>query len=382
MKPEKRIERALTGLVMDKPFYAVLGLRLQYVKDDACPTLRTDGIQVRYGPAFLETLNDRQIVTAIAHEVLHCAMGHIWRLVEALYPDARLRNQAADYEANDIMVQANEAANQAGKAAPFEPIKNWLWDLRFRGMSAEQIYRILEKEKREGKGKDDGEPTFGEFEAPKTDAKGKPVDQKQVQREWEGATVWAAAYCAKGDVPAALRSRVHKLTHDAVDWKAIMRAFVTRAFDDYSWKKPNLKYGDLLVPGLRSERLGKLCFVVDISSSVPTATVGEFLGQIQIVLDELQPEELRLMSCNVEIKMDEVFHVGDQIPEHIEIGGGTEFAPPFDRIAQDEEPPLALVYLTDLECNFPTEPDYPTLWLAWGSSKADAPFGETVHVTE
>jgi predicted metal-dependent peptidase len=377
MTPEKRIERALTDLVMDKPFYAVLGLRLRMVKDESCPTLCTDGKQMRYGPAFLDTLSDRQVVTGIAHEVLHCAMGHIWRLCAPHFPDHKMNNQACDYEINDIMVQANEAANAAGKAAPFEPIKNWLWNIRFRGMSAEEIYRILEKEKREGKDQGNGDPTFGEFELPQ-DPKADPVAQRH---EWEQATIRAAQYCARGDCPVSIRSRVEKLTHDAVDWKAIMRAFVTRAFDDYSWKKPNMRYGDLLIPGLRSERLGKLCFVVDISSSVSTNTVGEFLGQIQIVLDELQPEELRLMSCSMSIKMDEVFHVGDQIPEEIPIGGGTDFAPPFDRIAQDEEPPLALVYLTDLECSFPPEVEYPVLWVVWGSSKEDAPFGETVHVT-
>jgi predicted metal-dependent peptidase len=60
-------------------------------------------------------------------------------------------------------------------------------------------------------------------------------------------------------------------------------------------------------------------------------------------------------------------------------GGGTDFRPVFDRIAEEPEPPNALVYLTDLYGSFPDQaPAYPVIWAA--NNDQTGPFGETVHL--
>jgi predicted metal-dependent peptidase len=62
-------------------------------------------------------------------------------------------------------------------------------------------------------------------------------------------------------------------------------------------------------------------------------------------------------------------------------GGGTDFRPVF--AALEEEPPVALVYLSDLDGRFPDEaPSFPVLWGQTETYRGwlEAPFGECVRV--
>ena len=60
-------------------------------------------------------------------------------------------------------------------------------------------------------------------------------------------------------------------------------------------------------------------------------------------------------------------------------GGGTDFCPAFEWVAEQGLSPRCLIYLTDLCCeSYPGEPDYQVLWVT--DSQAEAPFGETLHI--
>ena len=59
-------------------------------------------------------------------------------------------------------------------------------------------------------------------------------------------------------------------------------------------------------------------------------------------------------------------------------GGGTDFQPPFDYVYENELDVDSFVYLTDLECSMPDEPDYPVLWVSTTTATAD--FGTTIHL--
>ena len=64
-------------------------------------------------------------------------------------------------------------------------------------------------------------------------------------------------------------------------------------------------------------------------------------------------------------------------------GGGTSFVPVFDwvedRIAEGEDVPQCLIYLTDGYGDAPeVEPDYPVLWVC--TSSKVLPIGDTVRI--
>jgi predicted metal-dependent peptidase len=150
---------------------------------------------------------------------------------------------------------------------------------------------------------------------------------------------------------------------------------------DYSWRQPSSRYlaRGLYLPALRSESMGRLAVAVDVSGSVDAVLLAQFSAELQAILDSMQPEALDVIYCDARVQKREEYLPGDTVELSACGGGGTDFRPVF--VALQEEPPVALVYLTDLDGSFPAAaPDYPVLWAA--TSGAAAPFGEIVRVAE
>src|SRR5690606_9572129 len=82
---------------------------------------------VNYG--FTETLEDEEVAFVLAHEVLHCVLGHPDRRGER----ERLRwNVAVDYATNALLVETG-----------FTPPASALYERRYAGLRAEEIYDVL-----------------------------------------------------------------------------------------------------------------------------------------------------------------------------------------------------------------------------------------------
>jgi predicted metal-dependent peptidase len=72
---ERKLTRARTQLLLNQPFFGTLCLRLKLVAGEL-PTMATDGRRIVYDPAFVEELTAAELEAVLAHEVLHCALGH------------------------------------------------------------------------------------------------------------------------------------------------------------------------------------------------------------------------------------------------------------------------------------------------------------------
>jgi hypothetical protein len=148
---EKRVEKSMTALVLDLPWWATLSMRLRLQEDPSVTTFSVDGKTMRFNPAFLNTLDERQLVAVDCHEVAHLALGHHWRLTPERFPDDAMRNKAADYEVNALLEEANTLAASQGGSKPFPPPpKGWLNDPEFAGVAAEIIYETLRKRAEKG----------------------------------------------------------------------------------------------------------------------------------------------------------------------------------------------------------------------------------------
>src|SRR4051794_24913236 len=127
-----RIQKARTALVLDPPFFGSLLFRLKEQESRSVKTMATDGITLYYNPEFVDTLTAATLAGVLAHEVLHPALHHH---VRRSGRDTKRWNVACDYAINPLLVDA-------GLSLP----EGVLLDNRFRGMSAEQIYNLLETE--------------------------------------------------------------------------------------------------------------------------------------------------------------------------------------------------------------------------------------------
>jgi predicted metal-dependent peptidase len=77
---EKRLVKARTQLMLDKPFLGNLVLRLPLKAAGSwCKTSATDAKSFYYNPEFIERLDSHQIKFVLIHEALHCALTHFAR---------------------------------------------------------------------------------------------------------------------------------------------------------------------------------------------------------------------------------------------------------------------------------------------------------------
>lgn len=101
-------------------------LNIQAADAATCPTFATNGTDLQYNPDFAATLTDPELLGVVAHEVIHCALGHPYRCAGR---DIKEWNVAADYAANPLLIKAG-----------FTLPAGSLIDPNYDGLSAEQIY--------------------------------------------------------------------------------------------------------------------------------------------------------------------------------------------------------------------------------------------------
>ena len=152
-----RIQKARTALLLDHPFFGSLLFRLGARALSSIETMATDGVSLYFNPEFVETLSSAELMGTLAHETMHPALQHHTRRGGR---EPRRWNMACDFAINPMLVDA-------GLPLP----KGVLLDNRFRGMSAERIYNLLEWEENGKQNSSDDESQKGGESQSKADSK-------------------------------------------------------------------------------------------------------------------------------------------------------------------------------------------------------------------
>src|SRR5580658_5331469 len=78
-KLQRLLNRARWWLLSEQPFYGQLACGLT---DEFAPvqTACTNGVKIKWDPAFVSNLSEEELRGVLIHETLHCAHGHLWRL--------------------------------------------------------------------------------------------------------------------------------------------------------------------------------------------------------------------------------------------------------------------------------------------------------------
>ncbi|KWK06044.1 hypothetical protein WM11_11670 [Burkholderia ubonensis] len=396
---DARIAKQRTALVLDHPFIGALALRLKVREDPSCKTFWTDGESLGYNPVYAAGLTELQIRGVLAHEVWHVANGHCWRQG---YRELDGWDEACDYAINPIVLDA-------GMQLP----PGALVDVRFKGLSAEEIYGMRLNEARQAaKQHSRGRPSDRQSGGKPGNSAGsrgfQPADDPAIEpapscgevrqyagpdksakeAEWKVAVLQAAkAAQACGKLGGALQAAVEQSAAAVVDWRSLLHRFAQEAAPtDYTWAQPNRRYLHLgmYLPSLNEPAVGDAVFVRDASGSVWDETQRQFAAEILAVADAVCPRRLIVMDCDERVTQVQVFERGESVElAPLKGGGGTSFIDPFRRLKGEEIEPAFLVYLTDMDGTFPSEePAYPVLWASTTPLKRArrAPFGETIEV--
>ena len=352
------LTRARTQLILDHSFFGQLALRLTLVEKPEIPTAAVDGKHIFYNPAFMAKHTPAQIKTIVAHEVMHCVFDHIGRRQDRNH---RKWNQAGDYVINLCLTDSG-----------FEALPSWLHNKAYAGMSSDEVYNLLP----DADDKDGKDPLDEVMD-------GDPDDIETTATDWKIATISAANQArVEGKLPASMNRFIEELTATKLDWRAMLRRFITETSkDDYSWTRPNRHFiqQGFFLPTLYSESMGEVVVAIDTSGSISQQTLNIFGGEIKAIVQGARPSKVHVVYCDAAVNHVDEFGPNDDLKFEMHGGGGTAFKPVFDYVAEKGIKPVCLVYLTDLwgDATF-AQPDYPVMWGCISDSVA--PWGETIPV--
>ncbi len=390
---EQRIQKARTALLLDHPFFGSLLFRLQGRESRSIATMATDGASLFYNPDFVATLNTATLAGVLAHEVMHPALHHH---VRRLGRDPRRWNEACDYAINPLLLDD-------GLCLP----EGVLVDPRFRDMSAEQIYNMLDPGTKDVPRGQDGENQAAgatdserpaslspadELSAPTSEGgvgqvldappSGENVpDPEEQAREWSIAVSQATTLARQaGKVPAGIVRALEGAAKASVDWREMLRRFWSETVtSDYSWMRPNRRHiwAGLYLPGVTREGVGEIAIAIDCSGSVNPRQLSLFEAEVRSILEGQRPPRVHVLYFDSVVHRVDTYGAGERVDLAPIGGGGTNFKPCFDWLDEHGISPQTLIFLTDLHGTFPASaPSYPVLWASTGSQRA--PFGQVI----
>lgn len=408
---ELKLTAARTRLILDKPFLGALVLRLPMVEGNPawCRTTATDARALYYNREFIDALSVDHVQFMLAHEALHCALGHFARRQH------RIKHRwdvACDHAINPLLVEDG-----------LRPPPGTLLLDEFKGMTAEEIYPYIKDDTEEetldqhaydnAEGGQRGHETPPDSLPPDEKASGSSSNKKKRDEggeadsntrpetgaaqpaalslterdalavQWQQRMAGAAQQAMQaGKLGGSMARLVDHLLQPQLPWRMLLARYMTAiAHDDYSYMRPSRREGAAILPSLRSSQVN-LVTVLDVSGSVSDVELNEFLGEVNAIKGQLHAR-ITLLACDTALAPDGpwMFETWEELslPRNFKGGGGTSFAPPFEWVSRQDRAPDLLIYFTDAEGDFPkTEPSYPVLWLVKGRAKV--PWGQRIQL--
>lgn len=323
--------------------------------DDTCQTLYTDGLKIGYNPSYWEALEPQYRLGAWVHELLHIVLAHPLRRGNR---DPERWNCAADYELNPYVADTGYALHPS-----------WLYDAKYAGMSAEEIYEILPKglsQKCQCRLDDQAH------------ADGTPLTPQEIDERRALADAVAAAI-RWGQLPGSLARALDKMVAPRRSCAGIIASWLERvASDEETYAPPDRRCHYL--PGYEEVEQGKIAVIVDTSGSIGEKELDVFASEALGVL--LQAGEIVVIAADASVQS--IVTVASKAEflsalRGIKGGGGTDFRPGL-AAAEKMDNVCGAVYLTDGEGTYPARCTLPVLWAL--TAEDAPPFGAVVKLKE
>jgi|TARA_R110000822_G_scaffold117536_1_gene249829 predicted metal-dependent peptidase len=418
------ISNAKKFIMRYQAFYATLMLGLNFkMINDPDMTMATDGKDLLWSPHFVLEGNQTKNTFVILHEILHVVFKHHLRRGKR---NPRLWNNAADYVINALIVHMGLRNNwpvkdfrNAGRSfimahgefsrEEYRMPEDGLLDTKYFGMTTETVYDILKKEADEDP--DQGDQGQGE--------ENQPGDQGQGQGEGQGDCPWGdvidgtnddgeeltaeemadaekelnrqintAANIAKGrgQMPGGISDAITANNTPSQDWRDVLQDMLQQVVpSDFTFARQNRNYlgSDLVVPSIDKDGMGPIGIYADASGSVSPEEFSQFMSDISVICEELQPESVTLIQFDWDCAEPEVIEQGDE-PELKRLRtGGTRFSAPFNYAEKHglDDFEAVIVFTDGGDDQYADEPDCPVIWASTGAFwGGPPPYGEVVGV--
>ena len=384
MKKLINIEDIRAMIAIRYPLFIHFLVESPFVADESIKTLSTDGKVIKFNPQFLADKTPEEQFFMFLHELGHNFLGHPLRFHDDWDND---KQQVAMDVAINSMLHLSGLHLPSGAHFKFE----------WKDMAFEEIYAAMEKNEDQGRKsnpkhneeeegeveespdmKDGEEESEDQLQGSQKQSKREELLEKHEQKQQE------AVQSAKmmGFMTPELTAFLDKLLKPEINWKDAFAEYmtVTTGKDDYTYRYPNKKSDEVILPSLYSERGPIVAFIGDSSGSVSMQRIKEMASEVVGLMEDVQPEELHVLWCDTRVHNPRMFEEGEEVELEPAGRGGTDFRPAFKYLEDNGIVPDVAVYMTDGFCSlFPPAPSFPVMWMIWQDyRKFDPPFGEVI----
>jgi len=372
---QRKLVRSKVRLMVDKDkrgwgFYASILYKMPLVIKNEIPTMATDGTNIFYNETFADSLSEGELDFVNCHECMHRILLHHLRFGKR---DHELWNMACDYAINLSLIESGLTEMPEGG----------LLDKKFSNMRAEKIYDILKSDYDKNGTKPTPQP-WGNV----TPQKGLSDDQvKQEVAKINAETMMAVTGAkGRGNLPSSIKDLINEMKKSQVDWSEVLRRHcVGDQPEGYSFRKPNRRSWHLhkvLDPVSNKIGVGDIVVGVDSSGSVSNKELSYFLGELNALSEEIQPNSITIIVCDAQIQDVIRYEKGEVIENIVCKGrGGTLVMPVFDYIQKENLNVDSFIYFTDLGIgDYPKESYFPILWVSTDMRQDEAPIGSTTYL--
>lgn len=379
----EKMEKFKIKLVVRFGFFATLLLNLEIKENNKLTdTCSTDGKQLIYNEKFVDSISYQELNFVMMHEVMHCALGHLWRRGSK---DFETWNIACDFAVNWLLYDIIYNM-KAEHAADFKMLRGCLFDENFKNMSAEEIYNIIIKYDKKKKPQQKSDHSQWEEE----DCKPDNIKNQKVL-DWDLKMINSNDMMTScGILSGGMERYVKNITHPQKNWRLLLQDFIQKDINDFSLLPPDKRYDDdFLMFDFNecTEKVEDIYFFVDTSGSMSADDISACYSEIQGAINQFK-NQLHGKLCFFDAKVDNDVYdfddVGYDIRKIIPIGGGgTDFSIVFDYVNDKKVDNVnGIIMLTDGKCDYPDESvtnGIPVLWI-YTDKDGKAPFGASAYL--
>jgi predicted metal-dependent peptidase len=419
-KQETRIKRGHITLMKHPQTALYSGVMLMGTSavEEGVPTAYTDGVNKKYGRAFLESIvSESKVRGLILHENLHVALKQVVFGRAMFMENRKLANLAADFVVNDIITCIDGVV--AGTTERLVELPDGgVYDAMFHDWSMREVYNYLKKHAKKGggggqggKGQGNPPPSGGtqsndddDMDGDTVTVNGKTYDISQAdEHDFIGREVSAEeAKEILDDIDKALREGgmlagrmgakiprvISDLLEPKIDWRDALREFVsstTKGNDEFTWRRMNKRHmaNDIYLPSVENESIGEIIVAIDTSGSIGGAEITEFATELVSICELCQPEAVRVLWWDTEVHGEQIFK--DNYSNIANLlkpmgGGGTKVSCVSEYVTKNKLNAECVLVFTDgyVENDINWNITSPTLWMVTQRRDFIPPVGKKV----
>ena len=375
---EQSISRLKINLVRKRPFYGVILMKLNDMKEsNTTNIMSTDGENIYYNKKYMEQLNEAERNFYLLHQLYHCIFMHPSRMINK---DIKIANIAADFLVNYYIDMEKNEFKKAGIIINIPKdaymIKNENDRKSLDKLSFEQLYEIIYNKQKSKIQASLHENNISKENNSTLSIYGNNINLNKINNDLilpqsaektssnmrriiQESIITNKMYGSKmiGDIQGSFLRRVTELIGTRVPWYKYLKRYLSNILqDDTSFDTPdkNHIYRGLILPGPYEDenKIEDIIFLIDTSGSISEEDLNNFLYQAYNVCKDFEAQGLAIFFDSI---VQDVFKINKKNINKLPIygGEGTDINVALEYIKNEKLKYSCILVLTDGYFNSP-----------------------------